>query len=337
MSLADALAYAGTGRPVPDDAMTGAMDEMLSGAADPMRVAGLLAALAARGETPAEIAAGARAMRANALTIRAPDGTIDTCGTGGTGLHTLNVSTATAIVLASLGVPVAKHGNKAASSLSGSADVLSALGVRTGLPPARSEAILAETGLVFLFAPAHHPAAAHVAPVRRALGCRTIFNLLGPLANPAGARRQLMGVNDDALRAPMAEALAAMGSERAWVVHGEDGLDELTVCGESRACVLSDGTITERTVTPEEAGLTRHAPGALRGGDPAHNAAALRRMLAGEPGAYRDAVVLNAGAGLIVAGRTDDLAAGARMAEAAINDGRASAALDRLVAATEGA
>ena len=337
MSLKEALGVAARGEPVPDAAMAGAIADMLSGEADEVRVAALLTALAVRGETPAEIAAGARAMRAAARTIQAPAGAIDTCGTGGTGLHTLNVSTATALVLAGLGVPVAKHGNKAASSLSGSADVLGALGVRTGLAPARSQAMLAEVGIAFLFAPTHHPAARHVAGVRRTLGFRTLFNLLGPLSNPAGATRQLMGVADPALCRPMAEALGALGSERAWVVHGEDGLDELTVCGASRACVLSGGTVTERTVTPEEAGLPRHAPGALRGSDPGHNADALRRLLDGEPGAYRDAVALNAGAGLIVAERAGDLAEGARLAEAALDDGSAKRTLARLIAATEAA
>lgn len=337
MSLADALATAVRGEPVPDEAMRGAIADMLSGEADEVRVAGLLTALAVRGETPAEIAAGARTMRAAARMIEAPPGTIDTCGTGGTGLHTLNVSTATALVLASLGVPVAKHGNKAASSLSGSADVLGALDVRAGLDPEQSQAVLAEVGIAFLFAPTHHPAVRHVANVRKRLGFRTLFNLLGPLSNPAGAKRQLMGVADGALCRPMAEALGALGSERAWVVHGEDGLDELTVCGPSRACILAAGKVTERTVTPEEAGLPRHPPGALRGGDPDHNAAALRRLLDGERGAYRDAVALNAAAGLIVAGRTSGLAEGARLAEGAIDDGRARATLSRLVNATEAA
>ena len=337
MSLKEALAIAAKGQPVPDDAMEGAIADMLSGEADEVRVAGLLTAMAVRGETPAEIAAGARAMRAAARMIAAPPGTIDTCGTGGTGLHTLNVSTATALVLASLGVPVAKHGNKAASSLSGSADVLGALGVHAGLEPDQSQAVLAEVGIAFLFAPTHHPAARHVAGVRGALGFRTLFNLLGPLSNPAGAKRQLMGVADPALCRPMAKALGALGSERAWVVHGEDGLDELTVCGSSRACILSDGGITERTVTPEEADLPRHPPGALRGGDPEHNAATLRRLLDGERGPYRDAVALNAAAGLIVAGRVSDLAEGARRAESTIDDGSARATLARLVSATEAA
>ena len=334
MSVADALALAVAGRTLPAPVMTAAMADMLSGAADPMRVAALLTALRLRGETPEEIAAGAAAMRAQARMITAPPGTVDTCGTGGTGLHTLNVSTATALVLAALGVPVAKHGNRAASSLSGSSDVLGALGVRTDLTPERAEGVLGRLSLAFLFAPNHHPAVAHVMPVRRALGFRTIFNLLGPLSNPAGAKRQLMGVYDGALCRPLAEALRALGSERAWIVHGEDGLDELTVCGPNRVCVLDGGRITERTVAPEEAGLPRHPVGALTGGAPEANADAMRALLDGARGAYRDAVALNAAAGLIVAGRTDGLAVGARLAERALDDGSAKFVLGRLVSET---
>ena len=334
MSVKDALALAVAGAPLPEAAMEAAMTDMLTGAADPLRVAALLTALHMRGETAEEIASGAGAMRAQARMIAAPPGTLDTCGTGGTGLHTLNVSTATAIVLASLGVPVAKHGNRAASSLSGSTDVLGALGVRTDLTPERAERVLASTGLAFLFAPTHHPAVANVAAVRRALGFRTVFNLLGPLSNPAGARRQLLGVYDGALCRPLAEALRAIGSERAWVVHGADGVDELTVCGPSRACVLADGEVEEREVTPEEAGLTRHPEGSLRGGDPAHNAGAMRALFGGATGPYRDAVALNAAAGLVIAERADGLADGARQAEAALDDGRAKAMLDRITAET---
>ncbi|MBB4659542.1 anthranilate phosphoribosyltransferase [Parvularcula dongshanensis] len=316
------------------EAMRGAVSAMLAGAVEPVRMASFLTALHLRGETPDEVAGAALAMRAAARRIEAPDRTLDTCGTGGTGLHTRNVSTAVALVLAGLGVPVAKHGNRAASSLTGSSDVLSQLGVRLDVGLERTETILRETGLVFLFAPNHHPGMAHVAPVRKALGFRTIFNLLGPLSNPAGARRQLLGVYDGALCRPVAEALRTSGAEAAWVVHGEDGMDELTVCGASRVCALREGALYEFSVTPEEAGVDHHRPGALRGGAPDENAAALRALLAGAPGAYRDAVLLNAAAGLIVADETASLAHGASLAAEAIDDGRAQAALDRLVEAT---
>ena len=333
MSFDAALEAAVAGDALTERQARAAFDAVLAGDVPEVRVAALLTAMRVRGETPAEIAGAAAAMRAAMVPVAAPEGTLDTCGTGGTGLHTLNVSTASAIVLASLGVPVAKHGNRAASSLSGSSDVLAALGVGL-VRPARAEAVLARLGLAFLYAPYHHPGLAPIAPLRRALGFRTVFNVLGPLCSPARARLQVLGVSQDALRRPLAEALAAVGTARAWVVHGADGLDELTVCGDSRVTVLEDGALTERTVTPEEAGLTRRPEGALRGGDPDHNADALRAVLDGHPGAYRDAVALNAAAGLVVVRRAAGLAEGARLAEAAMDDGRARSLLDRLVTET---
>jgi len=332
--FAPALLRLVDGERLSQDEMRAAFAELLAGEVEELRAAAFLTALRVRGETPGEVAGAAEAMRAAALRIASPEGTLDTCGTGGSGQDALNVSTATAIVLAGLGVPVAKHGNRAVSSLTGSSDVLSALGVNLDIPPERAETILAETGLVFLFAPNHHPGMKHVAPVRKGLGFRTLFNLLGPLSNPAGAKRQVLGVYDKALLRPVAEALRATGSERAFVVHGSDGLDELTVTGESFVCALEGGGITEFAVTPEEAGLQRREAGSLRGGGPEENAAAMLRLLRGEPGAFRDAVLLNAAAGLIVSGRASSLKEGAAQAAGGLDDGRALAALERLKGAT---
>ena len=319
------------------EAARAAFGDALSGDAPDVQVGALLTVLAARGETPDEIAGAAEAMRERMIPADLPDSAdaplIDVCGTGGSGLHTLNVSTATAIVLASLGVPVAKHGSRAASSRSGSSDVLGALGVGLSRPDDAAR-VLSEAGLVFLFAPYHHPGVGRLAGVRSALGFRTAFNVLGPLCNPARVERQLLGVAAPALLDMMAGSLALSGAAHAWVVRGQDGLDELTVCGASDVRVVRGGAVEALTVTPEDAGLNRHPEGALRGGTPDENAGAMRRLLSGEPGAYRDAVALNAAAGLIVAGRTHGLAEGARLAEAALDDGRASGALDRLVAAT---
>lgn len=326
------LDRAAEGIPFSADEMQAAMDLLLGGTVDPVQAGAFLAVLKVRGEVLDEILGAARAMRRAAVGFEGPADAIDTCGTGGTGLDTVNISTATAVVLASSGVPVAKHGNRSATSKTGAADVLTALGFDTSVGIAQSKASLEKVGLTFLFAPNHHPAMRHVAPVRRALKIRTLFNLLGPLTNPAGARRQLLGVYDSSLVVPIAEALNSLGSERAWVVHGDDGLDELTVCGESLVAELKDGVITERRIKPEDATLDRHPPDALRGGPPAENAAAMRRLLDGEAGAYRDAVVLNAAAGLIVAGKSDNLAKAARLAEAEIDSGRAKARLARFLA-----
>lgn len=312
----------------PADAAT-AFDAIMDGGAAPEAIARFLVDLADRGETVAEVVAAVRALRARMLPVEAPPGTIDVCGTGGDNSHSLNVSTAVAIVVAALGVPVAKHGNRAASSRSGAADVLAALGIDIDRPPAFAEACLAELGIAFLFAANHHPAMARVAPVRRALGRRTIFNLLGPLANPAEVTRQLVGVFAAPWVCPIAAALAELGAAGGMVVHGQDGLDELTVTGPSHfACVGA----APGEVVPEAAGLARHPPAALVGGDPAHNAAALRRLFAGEKGAYRDIVALNAAGALIVAGRVHDWTEGATMAAAAIDDGRADALLQRWAA-----
>lgn len=326
------LHQAASGAPLSRRDMRAAMDLLLSGAVGDVEAAGFLMALRARGETVDEIAAAAQAMRETALKVPAPDGAIDTCGTGGDGAGTFNVSTAAAIVAAGAGARVAKHGNKAASSKSGSAEVLEALGVRIAIGPERIARCIAEAGVGFMFAAVHHRAVAHVASVRKALGVRTLFNALGPLSNPAGVKRQLMGVYSADLVEPLARALLQLGAVRAWVVHGADGLDELTTTGRSFVAEVIDGAVRTFTVSPADAGLPEAAPDALKGGEPSDNAEALRRLLAGEPSAYRDIVVLNAAAALMVADRASDLKEGAAMAAAAIDEGRARAALDRLVA-----
>lgn len=309
-----------------------AFDAMMAGAATPAQMGGLLMALRVRGETVDEITGGARAMRARALRIDAPEGAIDTCGTGGDGKGTFNISTAAALVVAGCGVPVAKHGNRALSSRSGSADLLTALGVDIDADMALVRAALWEAGIGFLMAPRHHGAMRHVAPTRRELGTRTLFNLLGPLANPAGARRQIVGVFDPKRARDMALVLRNLGSERAWIVHGSDGIDELTTTGPSTVVALEDGVLRGFEVTPEDAGLPRAAPEDLAGGDAARNAAIVRAVLDGAPGPARDVVVLNAAAALTVAGRAADLKEGATLAAQAIDGGKAAAALARLVA-----
>jgi anthranilate phosphoribosyltransferase len=309
-------------------------DVIMSGDATPAQIGGLLMALRVRGETVAEITGAARIMRAKALRIEAPAGAIDTCGTGGDGSGTFNISTAAAFVIAGAGVPVAKHGNRALSSKSGSADVLTALGVKIDADMALVKESLATNDLGFLMAPRHHNAMRHVAGPRVELGTRTIFNLLGPLANPAGTKRQVVGVFAAQWVEPMAEVLGRLGAERAWVVHGSDGLDELTVTGPSVVAEWKDGKVHSFEVRPEDAGLARGAAADLKGGDATFNAAALRRVLGGETGAYRDIVVLNAAAALVVADKAGDLREGATLAATAIDTGKATAVLDRLVAIT---
>ena len=302
---------------------------IMAGEATPAQIAGLLMAMRVRGETVAELRGAARAMRARMLRVPAPAEAIDVCGTGGDGAGTLNVSTAVTLVLAGLGVPVAKHGNRALSSKSGGADVLTALGVDVDLAPARLPAVMAEAGCMFLFAPNHHAALRHAAGPRVELGTRTIFNLLGPLANPAGVRRQLIGVFSPQWLRPIAEALAGLGAERLWVVHG-GGLDELSLAGESQVVALMEGELSSFIVTPEAAGLARAPLAAIRGGDAAANAAALLALLEGARGPYRDIVLLNAAAALIVAGRAAALAEGAAAAARAIDSGAARAVLENL-------
>jgi len=328
------LAKARGGAPLSGAEMRRAMDLLLENAVSEDDIGAFLLALRSRGETVEEIAAAAEAMRAKALRIRAPENAIDTCGTGGDGAETLNISTAVAFVVAGCGVPVAKHGNRAASSRSGSSDVLAALGVNLEAKPETIERSIRDANIGFMFAAYHHRAVAHVAAVRRKLGVRTLFNVLGPLANPALARRQLMGVYDRALTAPLAEALGRLGSVHAWVVAGSDGLDELTTTGPSFVSAVKNGEVQSFTIAPQDARLPRARLADLKGGDPAYNAARLRGLLEGETGPYRDIVLLNAAASLIVADKASTLAEGARLAAQSIDERRAEAALDRLIAVT---
>jgi len=305
----------------------------LRGEPTPAQVAAAVTALRMRGETVEEIAAFAQAMRDAAATLDHPYDVIDTCGTGGDGAHTFNISTAAALVLAGAGVKVAKHGNRAMSSRSGSSDVLSVLGVDLTAGQKKQRQALDQAGIAFLFAPAYHGAMRHVGPVRAEIGFRTVFNLLGPLSNPAAAKRQLMGVYDPRLLEPLAEVLGRLGAVRAWTVHG-DGLDELTTTGESQVAEWRDGAVRRFTVTPEEVGLPRASIEDLRGGDSETNAQALTALLDGATGPYRDIVLLNAAAALVVADKADDLTQGVALAARAIDDGHARAALTALARIT---
>ncbi|HEX7854071.1 MAG TPA: anthranilate phosphoribosyltransferase [Sphingobium sp.] len=293
-----------------------------------------LAALSDRGETAIEIAAAAKAMRARMIPVKAPEGAIDVCGTGGDGLHTLNVSTAVAIVVAACEVPVAKHGNRAATSLAGGADTLEALGLDLDRAAETAEATLGDLGICFLFAQKHHPAMARFGPIRKAIGRRTILNLLGPLANPAEVKRQLVGIARVDYAPLYAEAMQRIGMSRAMIVSGEDGMDELTLSANNRVTDLSDGTVRAYSLSGADAGLPTWPNEALRGGDAAYNAAALRRLLQGETGAYRDAVLFNAGAALVVAGAASDLRSGVEEAAEAIDKGLANALLNCWIAYT---
>ncbi len=325
------------GQRLPDDGdLAAAFDALMEGEAEAAEIGAFLVGLAALGETPGVLAVGAKAMRARMLRVSAPEGAVDTCGTGGDARGTWNISTAAAIVAAGAGAIVAKHGNKAASSKSGSAEILESLGVNLLAPPEAVERALKTAGVAFLFAQAHHGAVRHVAAARRALGVRTVFNLLGPLSNPAGARRQLLGVFDARWLEPVALALRDLGAQRAFVVHGADGLDEITTTDETHVAELTPrGEIRRHVWTPEQAGLARADLDALKGGDPEENARAMRALLAGEASAYRDIVLFNAAAALMLADRAASLPEGVALAAAAIDDGRAQAALDALIAATQ--
>jgi len=305
----------------------------LRGEPTPAQVAAAVTAMRMRGETVGEITACARAMRRTAVTLPHPYPVIDVCGTGGDGAHTYNISTATALVVAGAGVRVAKHGNRAVSSRSGTADVLGELGVNIAAGPEQQRRALDEANVCFLFAPTHHGAMRHVMPIRQELGFRTLFNLLGPLSNPAGAQRQLLGVFDSRWVEPLARVLGALGTERAWVVHGE-GLDEIATTGETHVAEWREGQMRLFTVTPEAVGLPRASLFDLKGGDPAQNAQALRELLDGRAGAYRDIVLLNAAAALLIAGKVETLREGVAAGAAAIDEGLANGALNRLVAIT---
>lgn len=312
-----------------------AFDRMMSGEATPSQMGALLMALRVRGETVEEITGAVSVMRAKMLPVAAPANAVDVVGTGGDASGSYNISTCASLIVAGAGVPVAKHGNRALSSKSGAADVLAALGVRIDLDPAGIATCIAEAGIGFMFAPSHHPAMRHVGPTRVELGTRTIFNLLGPLANPAGVKRQMLGVYAKSWIVPMAEALRTLGSERAFVVHGADGLDEITICGATDVAALEDGRIRTFELTPEDVGLERYPLEALRGGDAAHNAEALRAVLEGAGGAYRDCAIFNAAAALLVAGHAADLKDGIAIARASIDSGAALARLHRLVAVAQ--
>jgi anthranilate phosphoribosyltransferase len=309
---------------------------MMSGEATPSQMGGLLMALRVRGETVDEITGAVAAMRSKMLRVKAPADAIDVVGTGGDGSGSVNVSTCAAFIVAGAGVPVAKHGNRALSSRSGAADVLASLGVRIDLSPDRVGRCVQEAGIGFMFAPAHHPAMKNVGPTRVELATRTIFNLLGPLSNPAGVKRQLVGVFSRHWVQPLAQVLKNLGSDSVWVVHGSDGLDEITLTGPSFVASLENGTIRTFEVTPEDAGLARTGGEALKGGDGDANAVALQSVLNGKPSAYRDVALLNAAAALIVAGRASDLKEGVAIGTKSLDSGAAAARLKHLIAVSNG-
>ena len=324
-----ALAAVVEGRTLSIDEARAAMGSVMDGEATPAQLAALLVALRMRGETVEELAGFAAAMRERVLRVDAPDGAVDTCGTGGDGSNTFNISTAAAIVVSAAGVPVAKHGNRAMTSACGSADVLEALGVATDLDPAEAAAALRADGFAFLFAQGYHPAMKHAGPTRREIGVRTAFNLIGPMTNPAGARRQVVGVGDPAVAPKMAEVLRLLGSERALVVHGA-GVDELPLDGTGVLYDVTPAGVARRAVVAADLGLTPAPLSALTGGAPARNAALIEAVLAGEPGPHRDVVLLNAAAAFVAAGRAAGLGDGITLAAAAIDSGAAEAKLARL-------
>lgn len=334
-SFEDILKGVASGERLDAEASRLAFEAIMSGGVSETRIAAFLTALAVREPSEDEILGAARAMRGAMREIRAPEKAIDLCGTGGDGHGTLNVSTATSFVVAGCGVPVAKHGNRNMSSRSGAADVLEALNVRIDLSPQAAEGCLAEIGLCFLFAPNFHPAMKHVAAVRRELGFRTIFNLLGPVCNPARIRRQLLGVYSARWLRPLAAVLQGLGTEKAWVVHGADGLDEMTTTTMTNVCALTGESMREFDVEPEELGLVRVPLDRLKGGSASDNADAIRELLAGAKGPFRDIVLLNAAAALVVADKVDTLQAGISLAGQAIDSGAAGAVLSRLALITQ--
>ena len=313
-----------------------AFDSMMSGEATPSQMGGLLMALRVRGETVEEITGAVSAMRAKMLPVKAPADAVDIVGTGGDGSGSVNVSTCAAFIVAGTGVPVAKHGNRALSSKSGAADVLAALGVKIELAPEQISRCIKEAGIGFMFAPSHHPAMKNVNPTRVELATRTIFNLLGPLSNPAGVKRQKIGVFSRQWVQPLAEVLRNLGSESIWVVHGSDGLDEVTLTGPTFVAALENGKIRSFEITPEDAGLPRADGAALKGGDANANAESLRGVLAGKPSAYRDVALLNAAAALVVAGKAKDLKDGVAQGKQALDSGAAAQRLQKLIAVSNG-
>jgi anthranilate phosphoribosyltransferase len=321
------IAKVATGAALTRDEASSAFNSMMSGEATPSQMGGLLMALRVRGETVDEITGAVAAMRSKMLRVEAPADAIDVVGTGGDGSGSVNVSTCASFIVAGAGVPVAKHGNRALSSKSGAADCLAALGVKIDLNPEQVGRCVSDAGIGFMFAPSHHPAMKNVGPTRVELATRTIFNLLGPLSNPAGVKRQMVGVFSRQWVQPLAQVLKNLGSESVWVVHGSDGLDEITLSGPSFVAALENGDIRTFEVTPDEAGLSRAGADALRGGDADANAASLRGVLEGKPGAYRDVALLNAAAALIVAGKAKDLKDGVALGTKSLDSG---AAMDRL-------
>ncbi len=326
------IAKVATGASLTRDEAARAFDRMMSGEATPSQMGGLLMALRVRGETVDEITGAVTTMRAKMHKVEAPADAVDVVGTGGDASGSYNISTCAAFIVAGCGVPVAKHGNRALSSRSGAADVLGALGVKIDLSPEQVGTCIHEAGIGFMFAPAHHPAMKNVGPTRVELGTRTIFNLLGPLSNPAGVKRQMIGAFSKHWIEPMAHVLKNLGSERVWVVHGSDGLDEITTSGPTSVAALEDGKVRTFEIAPEDAGLSRAKPGSLQGGDAETNAKALLDVLKGQKNAFRDCALLNASAALIVAGRANDLKSAAAMAAKSIDSGEAEGRLDRLIA-----
>ena len=330
------IAKVATGASLTRDEAASAFDRMMSGEATPSQMGGLLMALRVRGETVEEITGAVTTMRAKMLGVKAPRDAIDVVGTGGDASGSFNISTCAAFIVAGAGIPVAKHGNRALSSKSGAADVLQALGVKIDLDPAGVGRCIRDAGIGFMFAPAHHPAMKNVGPTRLELATRTIFNLLGPLSNPAGVKRQMVGVFSRHWVQPLAQVLKNLGSEAAWVVHGSDGLDEITLTGPSFVASLANGEITTFEVTPEDAGLGCCSADGLKGGDADANAIALQGVLDGKPSPYRDVALLNAAAALVVAGRAKDLKEGVAIGTKSLDSGAAAARLKRLIAVSRG-
>lgn len=335
-TIAPILKTVASGEALTEDDMRRAISEMTDGAASPAQMAAFLMGLAVRGETVSEIAGAARLLREKMTPLDTTEDAIDIVGTGGDGHQTYNVSTCAAFVAAGAGLKVAKHGNRSVSSRSGASDVLTALGVNVDAPLDVVRTALSKIGVAFLWAPKHHPAMKTWAPIRAELGVRTVFNLLGPLCNPAGVKRHVIGVFDKQWVEPVADVLKSLGSTHAWVVHGMDGMDELTTTSRTTVAELRDGTVTVFDVAPEDAGLAPATLGDLKGGDAEENAKALRAVLAGEQSAYRDIVCLNAAAALVISDRAANLADGVKRAETAIDTGRAAKALDDLIAITTG-
>jgi anthranilate phosphoribosyltransferase len=331
------IAKVATGATLTREEATDAFDAVMSGDATPSQMGALLMGLRVRGETVDEITGAVTTMRAKMLTVTAPADAVDIVGTGGDGSGSVNVSTCASFVVAGCGVPVAKHGNRALSSKSGAADVLAALGVKIDITPEHVGRCVTEAGIGFMFAPTHHPAMKNVGPTRVELATRTIFNLLGPLSNPAGVKRQMIGVFSRQWVQPLAQVLKNLGSESIWVVHGSDGLDEITLSGPTSVAQLKNGEITTFEVSPDEAGLPRAHADALKGGDAEANAVALRAVLEGMPGPYRDVALLNAAAALVVAGKAKNLKDGVALGAHAIDSGAAEARLQRLIAVSSAA